>query len=61
MTLKLKDIIYSAWVIIASEEEIRVLVTNFRNAVTKCELVDHQRILLNFRDAVLAFQEEESK
>jgi len=40
MTLKLDDIIYSAWVIIASKEEL-------------------ERIITNFRDAVLAFQGEE--
>ena len=39
MSLKLKDMIYSAWIIIAPKEDL-------------------ERILTNFRDAVLAFQEE---
>jgi len=40
MTLKLEDMIYSAWIIIAPKEEL-------------------ERIITNFRDAVLTFQEED--
>lgn len=40
MSLKLKDMIYSAWIIIAPKEDL-------------------ERMLTNFRDAVLFFQSEE--
>ena len=33
MSLKLDDMKYVAWLIIASEEELRTMLTNFRDAV----------------------------
>ena len=39
MTLKLNDILYSTWIIIASKKDLEKIITNFREAFLAFEQI----------------------